>query len=141
MEKYLVCVILSFGLLGSSVIPANANPASPACQKVKKKVLADEAQIKKLYKLYAPAEGKTPQSLGQKNFDFYYSKFIAWDSFALKAYGSMKKTPECFTTAQFKMVSTHYSIHTGMAAAITKEWLIANSVPFNRFLNEAIYDR
>lgn len=119
----------------------HANPASPACQKVKKKVLADEAQIKKLYKLYAPAEGKTPQSLGQKKFDFYYSKFIAWDSFALKSYTSMKKTPECFTTAQFKMVSTHYSIHTGMAAAITKEWLIANSVPFNRFLNEPIYAR
>ena len=141
MKKYLVCIVLSLGLLGSSVLPANANPSSSECQKVKKQVLADEAKIKKLYKLYAPAEGKTPQNLGQKKFDFYYSKFMDWDAFALKAYGNMKKYPKCFTSKQFKMVSAHYTMHNGFAAAITKEFLIENSVPFNRFLNEAIYDQ
>jgi hypothetical protein len=141
MKRLLLCIFLSFGLLGLSALPANANPASPACQQVKKRVLADEAKIRQLYKLLSPAEYKTPQTLGQKKFDYYYSKFIAWDAFALKTYANAKKYPKCFTSSQFKMVTNHYKVHDGLAAAITKEWMIANSVPFNRFLNEPDYDQ
>jgi hypothetical protein len=137
MKKYILCVLLTFGLFGSSAVAATPDPTSPKCLKLKKEVLSDEAKIKQLYKRYEPAAYKKGSSFSTSKFNSYYSKLEDYNDFAIKAYGNMNKYPECFTKKEFEVVTRYYSSQVSFKKFISKDFVLQNG--FSGFETMSVY--
>jgi hypothetical protein len=138
MKKYILCVLLTFGLFGSSAaVAASPEPTSPKCIKFKKDVISDESKIKQLYKRYDPAAGKKGSSYSKTKFKSYYSMLIAYNEFAIKAYKNMKKNPKCFTDDEFDSVKQFLSTHEAFKNFISEAKVLENIFP--RFENNSVY--
>ncbi len=137
MKKYILCVLLSFTLFGSSAaVAASPEPTSAKCIKFKKDVISDESKIKQLYRRYEPAAGKKGASYSKTKFKSYYSMLIAYNEFAIKAYKNMKKNPKCFTDNEFKAVEFYLRTHEGFKNFISEEKVLEQFFP--RFENASV---
>jgi hypothetical protein len=138
MKKYILCVLLSFTLFGTSAaVAASPEPTSAKCIKFKKDVISDESKIKQLYKRYEPAEGKKGASYSKTKFKSYYSKLVAYNEFAIKAYKNMKKNPKCFTDDQFDSVEDFYDMHLSFSKFISEDKVLKATFP--SFENNSVY--
>jgi hypothetical protein len=138
MKKYILCVLLSFTLFGSSAaVAASPEPTSAKCIKFKKDVISDESKIKQLYRRYEPAAGKKGASYSKTKFKSYYSMLIAYNEFAIKAYKNMKKNPKCFTDDQFDTVERLSYTHEVFKDFISEEKVLEKIFP--RFENNSVY--
>ena len=139
MKKLWIVSFLIVGLLGSSASVAQANPASAACQKLKKEGIADELKRKKLFKAYSPAMGKPMSAFTSKQFDAYYSQFIGLADFNVVAFGKLKKSPECFSKEQFTFIENNITMYSGFSRALTKKFIQGQPKPFLKITWESIY--
>ena len=139
MKKLWIVSFLVVGLLGSSAFFAQANPASAACQKLKKEGLADELKRKKIYQAYAPGMGKPMKSFTKKQFDFYYSQFVSLAEINISAFGKLQKSPECFSKEQFTLIENNITMYSGFKSAITKEFILKQPKPFLKITWESVY--
>jgi hypothetical protein len=139
MKKHLIISLLVVGLLGSSLVHAQANPASAACQKLKKEGLADELKRKKFYQAYAPAMGKPKETFTQKQFDLSYSRFRALIEHNLIVFGKLQKSPQCFSKEQFKLIENNITMYSGFYSVATKEWISKYPKPFIKIVWESVY--
>ena len=138
MKKYILCVLLSFTLFGTSAaVAASPEPTSAKCIKFKKDVISDESKIKQLYRRYEPAEGKKGASYSKTKFKSYYSMLIAYNEFAIKAYKNMKKNPKCFTDDQFDSVEDFYDMHMSFSKFISEDKVLPATFP--SFENNSVY--
>jgi hypothetical protein len=138
MKKYILCVLLSFTLFGSSAaVAASPEPTSAKCIKFKKDVISDESKIKQLYRRYEPAEGKKGASYSKTKFKSYYSMLIAYNEFAIKAYKNMKKNPKCFTDDQFDSVEDYYDEQLSFSKSISEDKILKGVFP--SFENMSVY--
>ena len=137
MKKLILCILLSFGLFGSSAVAASPEPTSAKCIKFKKDVISDESRIKQLYKRYEPATGKKGASYSKTKFKSYYSKLVAYNEFAIKAYKNMKKNPKCFTDDQFDSVEDFYDMHLSFSKFISEDKVLKATFP--SFENNSVY--
>jgi hypothetical protein len=137
MKKLILCILLSFSLFGSSAVAASPEPTSAKCIKFKKDVISDESKIKQLYKRYEPAEGKKGASYSKTKFKSYYSKLVAYNEFAIKAYKNMKKNPKCFTDDQFDSVEDFYDMHLSFSKFISEDKVLKATFP--SFENNSVY--
>jgi hypothetical protein len=137
MKKFILCVLLTFGLFGSSAVAASPEPTSAKCVKFKKDVISDEAKIKQLYKRYDPAANKKGASYSKTKFKSYYSKLVEYNEFAIKAYKNMKKNPKCFTDDEFDAVKQFSSTHEVFQKFISEEKVLQNYFP--AFENRSVY--
>ena len=138
MKKYILCVLLSFTLFGSSAaVAASPEPTSAKCIKFKKDVISDESKIKQLYKRYEPAEGKKGASYSKTKFKSYYSKLVAYNEFAIKAYKNMKKNPKCFTDDEFDSVEDYYDEQLSFSKSISEDKILKSTFP--SFENMSVY--
>ena len=137
MKKLILCVLLSFGLLGSSAVAASPEPTSAKCIKFKKDVISDESKIKQLYKRYEPASNKKGASYSKTKFKSYYSKLVEYNEFAIKAYKNMKKNPKCFTDDEFDTVKQFLSTQEVFKDFISEEKVQQNVFP--AFENRSVY--
>lgn len=139
MKKLWIVSFLIAGLLGSSSLVAQANPASAACQKLKKEGLADELKRKKLFKAYSPAMGKPMSTFTSKQFDAAYAGFVSLVSFNLVAFEKLKKSPECFSKEQFKLIEGNIAMYDSFNRVATKKFIQAQPKPFLPINWESIY--
>jgi hypothetical protein len=138
MKKYILCVLLSFTLFGTSAaVAASPEPTSAKCIKFKKDVISDESKIKQLYRRYEPAAGKKGASYSKTKFKSYYSMLIAYNEFAIKAYKNMKKNPKCFTDDQFDSVEDFYDMHMSFSKFISEDKVLQATFP--SFENNSVY--
>ena len=138
MKKYILCVLLTFGLFGSSAaVAASPEPTSPKCIKFKKDVISDESKIKQLYKRYEPAAGKKGSSYSKTKFKSYYSKLVEYNKFAIKAYKNMKKNPKCFTDDEFDSVEDYYDEQLSFSKSISEDKILKSTFP--SFENMSVY--
>jgi hypothetical protein len=137
MKKLILCIILSFGLFGSSAVAASPEPTSAKCIQFKKDVISDESRIKQLYKRYEPAENKKGSSYSKTKFKSYYSMLIAYNEFAIKAYKNMKKNPKCFTDDQFDSVEDYYDEQLSFSKSISEDKILKSTFP--SFENMSVY--
>ena len=138
MKKYILCVLLTFGLFGSSAaVAASPEPTSPKCIKFKKDVISDESKIKQLYKRYDPAAGKKGSSYSKTKFKSYYSMLIAYNEFAIKAYKNMKKNPKCFTDDEFDSVEDYYDEQVDFSKSRSEDKILKSTFP--SFENMSVY--
>ena len=138
MKKYILCVLLSFTLFGTSAaVAASPEPTSAKCIKFKKDVISDESKIKQLYRRYEPAEGKKGASYSKTKFKSYYSMLIAYNEFAIKAYKNMKKNPKCFTDDQFDSVEDYYDEQLSFSKSISEDKILKGVFP--SFENMSVY--
>jgi hypothetical protein len=137
MKKLILCILLSFGLFGSSAVAASPEPTSAKCIKFKKDVISDESRIKQLYKRYEPAEGKKGASYSKTKFKSYYSKLVAYNEFAIKAYKNMKKNPKCFTDDEFDSVEDYYDEQLSFSKSISEDKILKGTFP--SFENMSVY--
>jgi len=137
MKKIILCVLLSFGLFGSSAVAASPEPTSAKCIKFKKEVLSDEAKIKQLYKRYEIAANKKGSSYSKTKFKTYYSNLVEYNEFAIKAYKNMKKNQKCFTDTEFDSVKQFLSTQEAFKAFISEEKVLQNVFP--AFENKSVY--
>jgi hypothetical protein len=138
MKKYILCVLLSFTLFGSSAaVAASPEPTSAKCIKFKKDVISDESKIKQLYRRYEPAEGKKGASYSKTKFKSYYSMLIAYNEFAIKAYKNMKKNPKCFTDDEFDSVEDYYDEQLSFSKSISEDKILKGTFP--SFENMSVY--
>jgi len=138
MKKYILCVLLSFTLFGTSAaVAASPEPTSAKCIKFKKDVISDESKIKQLYRRYEPAEGKKGASYSKTKFKSYYSMLIAYNEFAIKAYKNMKKNPKCFTDDQFDSVEDYYDEQLSFSKSISEDKILKGTFP--SFENMSVY--
>jgi hypothetical protein len=139
MKKHLIISLFIVGLLGSSLVHAQANPASAACQKLKKEGLADELKRKKLFKAYSPSMGKPMSTFTAKQFDAAYAGFVSLVDFNLVAFEKLKKAPECFSKEQFKMIENSITMYGSFNRVATKKFIQAQPKPFLKIAWESIY--
>jgi len=139
MKKHWIVLLLVVGLLGSSLMHAQANPAAAACQKLKKEGLADELKRKKVYQAYAPAMGKSMATFTKKQFDFYYSQFVSLAEINITAFGKLQKSPECFSKEQFTLIENNMTMYSSFKRAITKEFILKQPKPFLKISWESVY--
>ena len=138
MKKYILCVLLTFSLFGSSAaVAASPEPTSPKCIKFKKDVISDESKIKQLYKRYEPAANKKGASYSKTKFKSYYSKLVEYNEFAIKAYKNMKKNPKCFTDDEFDAVEQFSNTHEAFKKFISEAKVLASNFP--AFENNSVY--
>jgi hypothetical protein len=137
MKKLILCVLLSFGLFGSSAVAASPEPTSAKCIKFKKEVLSDEAKIKQLYKRYEIAANKKGSSYSKTKFKTYYSNLVEYNEFAIKAYKNMKKNPKCFTDDQFDAVEDYYDEQMSFSKSRTEDKILKGVFP--SFENMSVY--
>lgn len=138
MKKYILCVLLSFTLFGTSAaVAASPEPTSAKCIKFKKDVISDESKIKQLYRRYEPAEGKKGASYSKTKFKSYYSMLIAYNEFAIKAYKNMKKNPKCFTDDEFDSVEDYYDEQLSFSKSISEDKILKGTFP--SFENMSVY--
>ena len=138
MKKYILCVLLSFTLFGTSAaVAASPEPTSAKCIKFKKDVISDESKIKQLYRRYEPAEGKKGASYSKTKFKSYYSMLIAYNEFAIKAYKNMKKNPKCFTDDEFDSVEDYYDEQLSFSKSISEDKILKGVFP--SFENMSVY--
>ena len=138
MKKYILCVLLSFTLFGSSAaVAASPEPTSAKCIKFKKDVISDESKIKQLYRRYEPAAGKKGASYSKTKFKSYYSMLIAYNEFAIQAYKNMKKNPKCFTDDQFDSVEDYYDEQLSFSKSISEDKILKSTFP--SFENISVY--
>jgi hypothetical protein len=137
MKKLILCVLLSFGLFGSSAVAASPEPTSAKCIKLKKEVLSDEAKIKQLYKRYEIAANKKGSSYSKTKFKTYYSNLVEYNEFAIKAYKNMKKNPKCFTDDQFDAVEDYYDEQMSFSKSRTEDKILKGVFP--SFENMSVY--
>ena len=137
MKKLILCVLLSFGLFGSSAVAASPEPTSAKCIKFKKEVLSDEAKIKQLYKRYEIAANKKGSSYSKTKFKTYYSNLVEYNEFAIKAYKNMKKNPKCFTDDQFDAVEDYYDEQISFSKSRTEDKILKGVFP--SFENMSVY--
>ena len=139
MKKLWIVSFLIIGLLGSSALVAQANPASAACQKLKKEGLADELKRKKLFKAYSPAMGKPMSAFTSKQFDTAYAGFVSLVDFNLVAFEKLKKSPECFSKEQFKLIESNIVMYGSFSRVATKKFIQGQPKPFLKITWESIY--
>lgn len=139
MKKLWLVSFLIVGLLGSSSLIAQANPASVACQKLKKEGLADELKRKKLFKAYSPAMGKPMSTFTSKQFDGAYAGFVSLVSFNLVAFEKLKKSPECFSKEQFKLIESNIVMYDSFNRVATKKFIQTQPKPFLLIKWESLY--
>ena len=139
MKKLWIVSFLIVGLLGSSASVAQANPASAACQKLKKEGLADELKRKKLFKAYSPAMGKPMSAFTSKQFDAAYAGFVSLVDFNLVAFEKLKKSPECFSKEQFKLIESNIVMYGSFNRVATKKFIQAQPKPFLKITWESVY--
>jgi len=139
MKKHWIVLLLVVGLLGSSLMHAQANPAAAACQKLKKEGLADELKRKKVYQAYAPGMGKPMATFTKKQFDFYYSQFVSLAEINITAFGKLQKSPECFSKEQFTLIENNMTMYSSFKRAITKEFILKQPKPFLKISWESVY--
>ena len=137
MKKLILCVLLSFGLFGSSAVAASPEPTSAKCIKFKKEVLSDEAKIKQLYKRYEIAANKKGSSYSKTKFKTYYSNLVEYNEFAIKAYKNMKKNPKCFTDDEFDSVEDYYDEQLSFSKSISEDKILKGTFP--SFENMSVY--
>jgi hypothetical protein len=137
MKKLILCIILSFGLFGSSAVAASPEPISAKCIKFKKDVISDESKIKQLYRRYEPAENKKGSSYSKTKFKSYYSMLTAYNEFAIKAYKNMKKNPKCFTDDEFDSVEDFYDMQLSFSKSISEDKILKGTFP--SFENMSVY--
>ena len=137
MKKLILCVLLSFGLYGSSAVAASPEPTSAKCIKFKKEVLSDEAKIKQLYKRYEIAANKKGSSYSKTKFKTYYSNLVEYNEFAIKAYKNMKKNPKCFTDDQFDAVEDYYDEQISFSKSRSEDKILKGVFPI--FENMSVY--
>jgi hypothetical protein len=137
MKKLILCVLLSFGLFGSSAVAASPEPTSAKCIKFKKEVLSDEAKIKQLYKRYEIAANKKGSSYSKTKFKTYYSNLVEYNEFAIKAYKNMKKNPKCFTDDQFDAVEDYYDEQISFSKSRSEDKILKGVFP--SFENMSVY--
>ena len=137
MKKLILCVLLSFGLFGSSALAASPEPTSAKCIKFKKEVLSDEAKIKQLYKRYELAANKKGSSYSKTKFKTYYSNLVEYNEFAIKAYKNMKKNPKCFTDDQFDAVEDYYDEQISFSKSRSEDKILKGVFP--SFENMSVY--
>ena len=138
MKKYILCVLLTFSLLGSSAaVAASPEPTSPKCIKFKKDVISDESKIKQLYKRYEPAANKKGASYSKTKFKSYYSKLVEYNEFAIKAYKNMKKNPKCFTDDEFDAVEDYYDEQVNFSKSRSEDKILKGTFP--GFENMSVY--
>jgi hypothetical protein len=118
-------------------VAASPEPTSAKCIKFKKDVISDESKIKQLYKRYEPATGKKGASYSKTKFKSYYSKLVAYNEFAIKAYKNMKKNPKCFTDDQFDSVEDFYDMHLSFSKFISEDKVLKATFP--SFENNSVY--
>lgn len=138
MKKYILCVLLTFSLFGSSAaVAASPEPTSPKCIKFKKDVISDESKIKQLYKRYEPAANKKGASYSKTKFKSYYSKLVEYNEFAIKAYKNMKKNPKCFTDDEFDAVEDYYDEQVNFSKSRSEDKILKGTFP--GFENMSVY--
>jgi exonuclease V gamma subunit len=130
MKKYLVCIILTLGLFGSSAaVAASPEPTSEKCLKFKKEALSDESKMKQLYKRYDPAAGKKGSSYSESKFKSYFSKLEDYNDFAIKAYKNMSKNPKCFSKKELDVVKRYLDTQERFKKNISKDAILQGKFP------------
>jgi hypothetical protein len=100
LKKLLISISLIIGVLGSSIVPADAIFGLSKCEKVKKQILQEE---KISISLGEYREKTRLEFIQKKNptysdlADYYYQIIVSIES-DLKVYSLMVKNPSCYAT-------------------------------------------